>query len=186
MPRWGPLPLADGGTIKAQDLRDKRAVVLVFMSNRCPGVKAYDDRLRVLSKRFELEGVQFLGVNSVRANHYPGEDLPGMAEAARERNLLFPYGKDPNQELAASVGAVCTPHVFVFDRRQRLRYRGRIDDRLVEAKAKKPFLANALEDVLGGRTVRTPETAPLGCAIEFARGPDAPPSHTAPAEAAPV
>jgi hypothetical protein len=166
---WSPMPTTDDGTLDRNQLRANQATVFVFMSNRCPGVKAYDARLRLLAERFGPRHVQFVGVNSIDASHYPGEDLEAMAAAAQERGFTFPYVKDTHQEFAMSMGAFCTPQVFVVDASWRLRYRGRIDDALVESRARRPYLANALDQVLAGQPVADPETAPLGCSIEFSQ-----------------
>lgn len=167
-PRFEPLPCADGRRVGARDLKGAPAVVLVFMSNACPGVKAYDARLRDLHATFAPAGVRFLGANPVDDGLYPNEGLDGMARAARERRLSFPYLKDEDQRVAQAFGAVCTPHVFVMDAKWRLRYRGRIDDAMVEGRAKRRYLRDALDAVTTGRPVLLGETAPLGCAIEYA------------------
>ncbi len=48
----------------------------------------------------------------------------------------------------------------MIDSSGRLRYRGR-----VMSKQESPELKRAIEAVLGGRTVRNPETKAFGCAI---------------------
>lgn len=152
-----------------------RALVLVFMSNSCPGVKAYDNRLRELARRFGPQGVRFVGVNSVPSQLYPSESLEGMRKAAIDRNLVFPYVKDRDQRLMQRMGAVCTPHVFVLDSELVLRYRGRIDDAFLESRARSHDLRDALNDVLARRPVARPETAPLGCTIDIAPAASNPP-----------
>src|SRR5687767_14817655 len=56
-------------------------VVLLFMSNRCPGVKAYDGRLRRLTAKYGPR-VAFVGINPIDQRLYPGEGLAGMRKAA--------------------------------------------------------------------------------------------------------
>jgi peroxiredoxin len=168
-PSFGPLPLASGGEIASRDLRSAKAVVLVFMSNACPGVKAYDARLRDLHASYHEKGVAFLALNPIDEEIYPGEDLASMASAAKLRSLPYAYAKDTAQQVAMAYGAVCTPHVFVLDHDGKICYRGRIDDALLEQRAKKRYLRDAIDAVLAGRTPEVTETAPLGCAIEFSR-----------------
>jgi hypothetical protein len=173
MPRrvldFGPLPGTDGRMHRLADLSPACVVAVVFMSNQCPGVKAYDARLRRLHAQW-ADRVAFVGINPVSEELYPSESLEQMARAARLRSIPFPYLKDVGQRTARSFGAVCTPEVFVLDRRRRLRYRGRIDDAIVESEASRHFLADALGKVAGQRRVtrRLPaSTPPLGCTIEF-------------------
>lgn len=169
-PAFGPLPGTDGATYTLGSFRGARALVVVFMANRCPGVKAYDERLVSLERRFRARGVRFVGVNPIDASLYPSESLGEMAAAVRERSIPFPYLKDPDQGTARSFGAVCTPHVFVLDRDQRIRYRGRIDDAFLAARVERRYLEDVLEDLLAGREPRVHETAPLGCAIDWTSG----------------
>jgi hypothetical protein len=91
-----------------------------------------------------------------------------MRKAAADRNLVFPYIKDRDQQLMQRMGAVCTPHVFVLDSELVLRYRGRIDDAFLESRARSHDLRDALNDVLARRPVARPDTAPLGCTIDIA------------------
>lgn len=164
----GKLHAANGPDVDLGGTPDTKALVLVFMSNRCPGVKAYDGRLKTLARRFTPQGVRFVGVNSIPEQLYPNESLAGMRRASQERKLEFPYVKDPDQQLMRMLGAVCTPEVFVFDQGRRLRYHGRIDDAFLEEKARMHDLRDALNDVLAYRPVERPQTAPLGCAIDHA------------------
>ncbi|MDQ4145339.1 MAG: thioredoxin family protein, partial [Actinomycetota bacterium] len=77
----------------------------------------------------------------------------------------FPYLKDDEATLARGCGALTTPHAFVFDSARRLRYRGRLADSRDPARASVHDLTNALDDLLSGRHVAVPETAPTGCSI---------------------
>jgi len=182
-PAFEGLRGADGERHASADFRGARALVVVFMSNRCPGVKAYDARLRALHAGFAPEGVAFVGINPVNPHLYPSESLPAMTSAAQERGLAFPYLQDATQEVARSFGAVCTPQVFVLDADRRLRYRGRIDDAFVPSRVRRAYLREALDDVLAGRRVRVAETAPLGCAIPWLASDEAPPATPAAAAA---
>jgi peroxiredoxin len=143
-------------------------VVLLFMSNRCPGVKAYDARLRRLMDRYGPDDVAFVGINPIDEGLYPGERLREMARALEDRDLRLLYLKDAGQTVARDYGAVCTPEVVVLDAGRRLRYRGRIDDSMVERGVRKHYLADAIEAILKGKALRVAETMPLGCSIDAA------------------
>lgn len=143
------------------------AVVLLFMSNRCPGVKAYDGRLRRLVEAHRGQ-VAFVGINPVDDRLYPREDLRGMKEALRDRKLDLHYLKDTHGDVAAAYGAVCTPEVVLLDGERRIAYRGRIDDSIVEGGVRRRYLEHAITAVLKGRRPTLRETVPLGCSIEAA------------------
>lgn len=160
-------PGTDGRLYSMGSFRDSRLLVVVFMSNRCPGVKAYDARLAKLHEEFGPKGVQFIGVNPIDENLYPTESLKEMANAARERNLPFPYLKDASQALARRFGAVCTPHTFVLDGARTIRYSGKIDDAFLPTRVSKDYLRDSLEALLAGKAPSHATTLPLGCAIDW-------------------
>ena len=61
-----------------------------------------------------------------------------------------------------------TPEAFVLDRDRKVVYVGGIDDSWADATAvKKPYLRDAIEAALDGRTPAVPETRPTGCGIEY-------------------
>ena len=90
-----------------------------------------------------------------------------MVKRAKEKGFNFPYVRDASQEAAEAYGAVCTPHVFAFDKERKLRYRGRIDDSRDPSGVKSPDLRNALDDMLAGRAVKVADTRPFGCSIKW-------------------
>jgi peroxiredoxin len=90
-----------------------------------------------------------------------------MLGVAEERNFNFPYLKDEDQSVAKKYGALVTLHAFVLDKERKLRYRGRADDSRDPSKVTTNDLRNALDDLLLGKEVRTPETRPFACAIEY-------------------
>jgi hypothetical protein len=160
------LPGTDGRRHSLDGL-DEPAVAVLFMSNRCPGVKAYDGRLRRLMDA-HWGSVRFVGINPVDERHYPREDLRGMAEALRDRGLRLLYLKDADGAVAHAYGAVCTPEVVLLDGGRRIAYRGRIDDSMVERGVRHRYLEDAVAAVLRGRAPKVRETVPLGCSIEAA------------------
>lgn len=162
-------PGADGRLYSMESFHGAELLVVVFMSNRCPGVKAYDARLAELHRDFAGRGVQFVGVNPIDEGLYPTESLQEMGQAARERGIEFPYLKDASQQLARQFGAVCTPHTFVLDQARNIRYAGKIDDAFLPSKVGKQYLRDALEALLAGADPSPASTSPLGCAIEWSQ-----------------
>jgi hypothetical protein len=91
-----------------------------------------------------------------------------MAARAKEVGYNFPYLRDESQDVAKAYGATHTPHLFVFDSSRRSAYFGKIDDDWKNpAAVKQPFLREALDDLLAGRSPRTPETHAIGCTIKW-------------------
>ena len=144
------------------DYQDSKIVVLAFLGTECPLAKLYGARLAELAKEYEPSGVQFLGVN---ANMQ--DSITEIAAYARVHEIDFPILKDVGNELADKLGAVRTPEVFVLDSNRAVRYHGRIDDQYgvgyARERAQKTDLKAALDELLAGKEVTTPETQPVGC-----------------------
>ncbi|MBX7168191.1 MAG: redoxin domain-containing protein [Pirellulales bacterium] len=151
------------------DYSDAKLVVLAFIGTECPLVRLYAPRLRELAEQYASQGVQFFAVSSNRQ-----DSITELAAFARESAWPFPVLKDLSNELADRVGAVRTPEVFVLDASRAIRYRGRIDDQFgftaQGASYHRPEptvheLALAIEQVLAGGAVATPQTDAPGCRI---------------------
>ena len=166
-PDFRDLQGADGGTYSLRSFDDKPALVVVFTCNHCPYSQAYEDRLVTIQRDYAASGVQLVAINSNDDKTYPEDGYPQMVGRAKAKGFNFPYVRDASQEAAEAYGAVCTPHVFAFDKERKLRYRGRIDDSRDPSGVRSPDLRNALDDLLAGRGVKVADTRPFGCSIKW-------------------
>ena len=123
---------------------------------------AYEDRFIDFNKKYAGKGVKFVAVNVNL-----GEDVKAMKERAEEKGFNFPYLRDETQETARKYGAICTPHIFLFNQQRVLSYKGRIDDNRNPTDVKSHDLRNAIDAVLSGKTPAVPETRPFGCSIKW-------------------
>jgi thiol-disulfide isomerase/thioredoxin len=164
-PEFHDLEGVDGGRWSLSSFAAHPLLVLVFVGNGCPSVKAYGQELNRLQRVYGPRGVQLVAVNANNASLSPPDTLPRMVQAARRRRWGFPYVKDQGGALARACGATTTPHAFVFDRRRRLRYRGRLADSRQPSTATSSDLGNALEDLVAGRPVGLADAPALGCSI---------------------
>jgi peroxiredoxin len=162
------LPAVDGKSYGRDDFGGAQALVVMFICNHCPYVKAVEDRIIALARAYEGKGVQLVGVCANDAASYPDDAFDKLAERWREKAYGFPYLHDEAQAVAKSFGAVCTPDIFVYDRDRRLAYRGRIDDSWKEpAKVTRHELAAALDALLAGQPVAKEQRPSLGCSIKW-------------------
>lgn len=157
----------DGARYGISSFADRRLLAVIFTSNRCPTVKAYEERLRILQDDYAPQGVQIVAINSNDPHLYPEESYDRMVEFARESSYNFPYLVDDRQRTGRAYGATRTFHVFVLDERRTLRYQGRFDDSRLPARVTSHDLRNALEDLLETRAVRVPLTRPFGCSLDY-------------------
>jgi peroxiredoxin len=161
------LPGVDGTRQSLTSFSAKPILVVIFSCNHCPYVKDYEGRMVSIQGDYAPKGVQFVAINSNDDKAYPEDSFPEMVKRSKERGFNFPYLRDENQKVVEAYGGVCTPHVFVFDSKRVLRYRGRIDDSRDESKVTSHDLRNALDDMVAGRGVRIPDTKPFGCSIKW-------------------
>jgi peroxiredoxin len=166
-PGFDSLLGVDGAWHSMSSFDASRLLVLIFSSNRCPTVKAYEERLRALQNDYALRRVQLVAINSNDPYLHPDESYERMISFARESGYRFPYLADENQRTGRAYGASRTFHVFVLDERRILRYRGRFDDSRIPGRVSSHDLRNALDDLLAGREVRIPATRPFGCSLDY-------------------
>ncbi len=152
------------------DYESSKVVVLAFLGTECPLAKLYAPRLASLNAELKSRGVTFLGVNSNRQ-----DSNTEVATHARRHGIEFPVLKDTGNRLADAIGVTRTPEIVVLDEKRVVRYHGRIDDQYgvgyIRDEVQKPFLKNAVVDLLAGRKVRTPATEVVGCFIGKIRKP---------------
>lgn len=162
------LPATDGKTYRLSDFDDAPVLVIFFTCNHCPYVKGSDEVTRQTALHFMPQGVRFVAINSNSETTYPEDSFEHMVKRMAEHKFPWVYLRDKSQQVALAYGALRTPHFYVFDKDRRLIYTGRGVDNPREAeKSKVNDLANALEDHLAGRPVRTPLTNPIGCNVKW-------------------
>ncbi len=165
------LPATDGKTYSLADFQG-RPLVVMFICNHCPYVKAVEDRLLDLGREYREKGVAFVAICSNDAEKYPEDSFDKLKERAEEKDYPFPYLHDESQEVAKRFGAVCTPDFFVYDQKHRLAYRGRLDDSWKEpTQVTRRELREALDDLLAGRPVTENQKPSMGCSIKWIEHP---------------
>jgi peroxiredoxin len=162
------LPAVDGKTYGRDDFASAPVLVVMFICNHCPYVKAVEDRLIALREQYAPAGVAFVGICSNDPVSYPDDGFDKLAERWRTKGYGFPYLHDEPQTAARAFGAVCTPDIFVYDKHRRLAYRGRIDDSWKDpSKVTRRELADALDALLAGRPAPPDQKPTLGCSIKW-------------------
>jgi peroxiredoxin len=153
-----------GKTWSLAELKDHKAVVVLFLGTQCPINNAFLPRLAELHKTYSARGVQFLAINSNR------QDGPKQIAAhVKEYKIPFPVLHDEGSAVADRFGARRTPEAFILDAERKVRYQGRIDDQFgIGFQRPQPTrhdLAVALDEVLAGKPVSQPTTPVAGCLI---------------------
>jgi len=119
--------ILSGENIQFPDGQSHIASLIIFMCNHCPYVIHVLPELDRLTKEYAGKGVRIIGINSNDVSKYPADSPENMAKLALEHHFIFPYCYDESQEVALSFDAACTPEFYLFDRENKLQYRGRMD-----------------------------------------------------------
>jgi peroxiredoxin len=143
------------------------ATVLVVTCNHCPYVIAWNPRLRAVAEDYAPRGVRMLAINANDSARYPADSPAAMARFVRDQGWPIPYLYDESQEVARALEAQVTPHVFVLDAEQRLRYRGAPDADHQDPVLNAAWLRDALDAVLDGGEPATADTRARGCSVKW-------------------
>jgi peroxiredoxin len=165
------LPGTDGRSHRLADLAGPRGIVVAFICNHCPYVKAILPRLVRDARDLATLGVGVVAINSNDASSYPEDSFARMVELAP--TLPFPYLVDESQAVAKAYGAVCTPDFFGFDAGLRLRYRGRLDASRKEAapEGTRRDLYEAMREIAATGAGPAQQNVGIGCSIKWREAP---------------
>lgn len=158
----------DGKRYVNDDFKDAKVLVVLFICNHCPYVKAVEDRIIALARDYQDKGAQVVGICSNDPTDYPDDAPPKLLARWREKKYGFPYLVDESQDVARAFGAVCTPDIYVYGPDRTLGYRGRIDNSPQDpAKATRHDLREAIDALLAGRRPGVEQVASMGCSIKW-------------------
>src|SRR6266480_1049714 len=145
----------DGRRHTLDSVRGRNGLLVMFICNHCPYVKAVIDKIVRDAGELKLHGIGSVAICSNDPDDYPEDSFDNMKAIAARLRLPFPYLWDETQEIAKAYGAVCTPDFFGYSADLKLQYRGRLDDSGRSAKPDAPReLFNAMVQV--ARTGRGP------------------------------
>ena len=106
-------------------LKGERGLLIFFICNHCPFVKAIIPKLVKVTNTLIDHGINSVGIMSNDINDYPEDSFENMDKIAKKNKFSFPYLYDETQEIAKKYGAVCTPDFFGYNKDLSLQYRGR-------------------------------------------------------------
>lgn len=163
------LPGVDGRTWTLQDCRGENGLLVMFICNHCPYVKAVRDRIVRDARELRDYGIASVAIMSNDPTDYPEDSFENMAQIAKEYDFPFPYLLDETQAVAKAYGAVCTPDFFGYNADLQLQYRGRLD-----ASGRQPAAPDVRRELFEGmvqvaRTGQGPreQTPSIGCSIKW-------------------
>lgn len=154
--------------VSLSDFSSSKALLVAFICNHCPYVRAIEDRLLTLRKDFSLKDLGMVGICSNDAQKYPEDGAVELLRRWTEKSYGFPYLIDADQSVAKSFDAVCTPDLFLFDKERRLFYHGQLDDNWQdESKVTSQDLKEAIKMILADLSPPKEQKPSMGCSIKW-------------------
>jgi len=163
------LPGVDGNVWSLEQCRGEKGLLVMFICNHCPYVKAVIDRIVRDARALQKEGLNSVAIMSNDPTEYPEDSFENMAQLARECAFPFPYLLDESQAVAKAYGAVCTPDFFGYNGALELQYRGRLDASRKQAAAAdvRRDLFEAMQQVARTGAGPAEQIPSMGCSIKW-------------------
>lgn len=163
----------DGKAYTLNSLMKPNGLIVVFSCNTCPFVVGSDDfpgwevQYNDLAKKATEKELGFVLVNSNEAKRENADSMEEMIKRAKEKEYTMPYVVDKGSVVADAFGAKTTPHVFVFNNKRELVYRGAIDDSWDSRRTEDiSYLENVIKSIGEGSKLGLNDTPPRGCSIK--------------------
>lgn len=161
----------NGKYVSMASYPNAKGFIIVFTCNHCPFAKKYEQRIMSLDKKYAPQGYPVIAISPNDPAVTPEDSYDELGKRAKEKGYSFPYTFDETQQVAQAFGATKTPHVFLVNKeggKLILKYAGAIDDNTEDAaKVSKNYLADAIAEVMAGKSVTVSETKSVGCTIKW-------------------
>jgi peroxiredoxin len=159
----------DLSNVSLEESMGENGLLVMFICNHCPYVKAILPRLVKDVRELKTLGINAVGIMSNDATDYPEDSFEHMIIIAQSMDFPFPYLLDDKQVVAKAYGAVCTPDFFGFNKKFELQYRGRFDESRKEtAQLSSRDLFKAMKQIAKTSQGPSEQIASIGCSIKWA------------------
>ena len=163
------LPGVDGRRYSLKDVAGPNGLLVMFICNHCPYVKAVIERIVRDVTDLKALGVGAIAIMSNDPSEYPEDSFENMKKVAAEHAFPMPYVLDESQAVAKAYAAVCTPDFFGFNGKLELQYRGRLDESRKEAAPEgvRRDLYEAMQQVAETSQGPREQIPSMGCSIKW-------------------
>jgi len=163
------LPGVDGRTWSMRECMGEKGLLVMFICNHCPYVKAVIERIVRDTKQLRSLGLNSVAIMSNDPTQYEEDSFENMKAIAERMAFPFPYLLDENQAVAKAFGAVCTPDFFGYNADGGLQYRGRLDESRKEAASPdvRRDLFEAMKLVADTGSGPKQQIPSMGCSIKW-------------------
>lgn len=168
-PDFALTDVVSGKTIRRDDFRGKKALLVMFICTHCPFVKHIEKEIAKLGKDYAAQPVGIAAISANDAVNYPADSPAGLKKQAETFGFVFPYLYDESQAVARAYDAACTPDIYLFDADFKLVYRGQFDgsrpSNTIPVTGRD--LRAALDAVLADQLVSADQKPSIGCNIKW-------------------
>lgn len=156
-------------TYSFEDLKGSKGTLVIFMCNHCPYVLHVINEIVMIANDYRVQGIGVMAISSNDIEKFPQDSPEMMTEFAFQNKIDFPYLFDETQEAAKAFDAACTPDFFLFDNRNRLFYRGQLDDSRPNngIPLSGSDLRSAIDALIYNRSLKDPQKPSVGCNIKW-------------------
>ncbi|MCW8963177.1 MAG: thioredoxin family protein [Gammaproteobacteria bacterium] len=163
------LPGTDGRQWTLADSTGEKGLLVMFICNHCPYVKAVRDRIVRDTAELKQLGINSVAIMSNDPTQYEEDSFENMRKVADEYEFSFPYLLDESQSVAKAYGAVCTPDFFGYNADLQLQYRGRLDESRKQAAdpGVRRDLFEAMKQVAETGSGPLEQIPSMGCSIKW-------------------
>lgn len=157
-----------GKTVRRDDFRGQKGLLVMFICTHCPYVKHIEKGLASLGAEYAGK-LRIVAISSNDAEKYPDDSPVGLKRQAETMGFRFPYLYDETQEVAHAYKAACTPDLYLFDKELKLVYRGQFDESRPGngVPVTGMHLRAAMDAVLRGEKPSEDQRASIGCNIKW-------------------
>tara|TARA_B110000091_G_scaffold210138_1_gene252490 strand:- start:1802 stop:2434 length:633 start_codon:yes stop_codon:yes gene_type:complete len=142
-------------------------LLVIFTCNTCPFVVMWEDRYKLIEQIVEENNIGLVYINSNYKKRKGDDSFENMQKHAKKMDYQFPYLLDEKSKLANLFGAKTTPHIFLFNNKNTLVFKGAIDDNYKDIKeVEKFYLKDAIKQLTSGSEITISETKAVGCSIK--------------------
>jgi peroxiredoxin len=158
-----------GRTVRRDEFRGKKALLVLFICAHCPYVKHIEKGLAALGNDYAGKPLGIVAISSNDVTTHPTDSPAGLKQQAETYGFVFPYLYDESQAIAHAYKAACTPDIYLFDAEFRLVYRGQFDQSRPgsDVPVTGKDLRAAIELVLRDQPIPTDQQPSIGCNIKW-------------------
>lgn len=157
-----------GNEFSSKENFGKGGMIIAVMCNHCPYSNAIWERLKEVAEFAKKLDINCVSINPNIHPNYPEDSPAHMSDKIKEFDLSFPYLVDSEQDVSKSLGAVCTPDIFLFDESAKLYYHGRLDDNWHDSRSvKDEDLREAVISLFGKQSAPSSQISSQGCSIKW-------------------